>query len=232
MRVILIEPDMAMSRSLQTSLRRQRFSIYATDRGEEGLELVRHYEHDLILLDLDIHDRNGLEVLRSLRSAKTCAPIVILSNDLSMQTKVRALALGADEYLTKPFHSDELIARIQAIIRRRHGHYQSEITTGMVTIDMSSRSVHVKGEPVRLSNMEYQILELLSLRKGAMLTKQVFIEHLYGDEEGPESRTVELFMCKLRRKLSKATGGVRYIETIGHRGYVLVDPHCAAPAAA
>lgn len=224
MRIILIDTSIQTSRGLESSLRTRSIHVYSASSEEEGLELARHYEHDLIILCISAQKAKDFDFLRTLHGTKACAPIIILSDDGSTASKVRALELGADTYLSMPFDMDELIARIEAMIRRRHGHYQSEITTGLMTIDLSSRSVSVKGTPVHLSTKEYQILELLSLRKGAMLTKDIFIEHLYGDEDGPESRTVELFMCKLRRKLSKATGGARYIETVGHRGYVLTDP--------
>ncbi len=126
--------------------------------------------------------------------------------------------------MTKPFHREELVARIHAIIRRSKGHAQSMIKTGKVNVNLDAKTVDVEGGTVHLTGKEYQMLELLSLRKGTTLTKEMFLNHLYGGMDEPELKIIDVFICKLRKKLAEATGGDNYIETVWGRGYVLRDP--------
>ena len=136
----------------------------------------------------------------------------------------KGFGFGADDYLTKPFHREELVARIHAIIRRSKGHSQSVIKTGRVAVNLDAKTVDVEGKAVHLTGKEYQMLELLSLRKGTTLTKEMFLNHLYGGMDEPELKIIDVFICKLRKKLAEATGGDNYIETVWGRGYVLRDP--------
>jgi two-component system cell cycle response regulator CtrA len=140
------------------------------------------------------------------------------------ENKLKGFGFGADDYMTKPFHRDELVARIHAIIRRSKGHSQSVIHTGRVAVNLDAKSVEADGKPVHLTGKEYQILELLSLRKGTTLTKEMFLNHLYGGMDEPELKIIDVFICKLRKKLAEATDGENYIETVWGRGYVLRDP--------
>jgi two-component system cell cycle response regulator CtrA len=178
----------------------------------------------LILLDLDLPDMNGHEVLRQLRLARVETPILILSGSDDTESKIKGFGFGADDYLTKPFHREELVARIHAIIRRSKGHSQSVIDTGAVSVNLDAKTVSVENKTVHLTGKEYQMLELLSLRKGTTLTKEMFLNHLYGGMDEPELKIIDVFICKLRKKLSVATGGENYIETVWGRGYVLRDP--------
>ena len=131
---------------------------------------------------------------------------------------------GADDYLIKPFHREELVARIHAIIRRSKGHSQSIIETGKIALNLDAKTVEVDGKSVHLTGKEYQMLELLSLRKGTTLTKEMFLNHLYGGMDEPELKIIDVFICKLRKKLSRASANENYIETVWGRGYVLKDP--------
>jgi two-component system, cell cycle response regulator CtrA len=224
MRVLLIEDDSATARSVELMLRPAGFNVYTTDLGEEGVDLGKIYDYDIILLDLNLPDMSGFEVLRSLRVAKVQAPILILTGLASLEDKVRGLGFGADDYLTKPFHRNELVARIHAIVRRSKGHAESVIQTGNLTVNLDNKQVDVAGTRINLTNKEYKILELLTLRKGITVTKEMFLNYLYGGMEEPEAKIVDVFMCKLRKKLASASGGNEFIETIWARGYVLREP--------
>jgi len=224
MRILLVEDDPTTSKSIELMLSHANLNVYATDMGEEGVDLAKLYDYDLILLDLHLPDIDGHEVLRQLRVARIDTPILILSGADDTENKIKGFGFGADDYLTKPFHRDELIARIHAIIRRSKGHSQSVINTGKISVNLDAKTVEVSGKPVHLTGKEYQMLELLSLRKGTTLTKEMFLNHLYGGMDEPELKIIDVFICKLLKKLSEATGDENYIETVWGRGYVLRDP--------
>ena len=224
MRILLVEDDPTTSKSIELMLTHANLNVYATDLGEEGIDLAKLYDYDLILLDLNLPDMNGHEVLRQLRIARVETPILILSGADDTESKIKGFGFGADDYLTKPFHREELVARIHAIIRRSKGHSQSIIRTGKIAVNLDAKTVEVDGQAVHLTGKEYQMLELLSLRKGTTLTKEMFLNHLYGGMDEPELKIIDVFICKLRKKLSTATGGENHIETVWGRGYVLRDP--------
>jgi len=224
MRILLIEDDPATSKSIELMLGHANFNVYTTDLGEEGINLAKLYDYDLILLDLVLPDINGHVVLRKLRVARIDTPILILSGETDTESKMRGFGSVADDYLTKPFHREELIARIHAIIRRSKGHSQSIIKTGDIEVNLDGKTVEVRRNTVHLTGKEYQMLELLSLRKGTTLTKEMFLNHLYGSMDEPELKIIDVFICKLRKKLSEATGRENHIETVWGRGYVLRDP--------
>ena len=224
MRILLIEDDPVTSRSIALMLGHANFNVYTTDLGEEGIDLAKLYDYDLILLDLVLPDINGHDVLRQLRVARIDTPILILSGGTDTENKMRGFGSGADDYLTKPFHLEELIARIHAIIRRSKGHSQSIIKTGDIEVNLDGKTVEVRGNAVHLTGKEYQMLELLSLRKGTTLTKEMFFNQIYGVMDEPKLKIIDVFICKLRKKLSEATSRENHIETVWGRGYVLRDP--------
>ena len=224
MRVLLIEDDSATAASIELMLKADGFNVYTTDLGEEGIDLGKIYDYDLILLDLSLPDMNGMDVLRVLRNSKINTPIMILSGSSEIDTKVKTFGGGADDYMTKPFHKEELVARIHAVVRRSKGHAQSMIRTGDINVNLDAKTVEVNGQRVHLTGKEYQMLELLSLRKGTTLTKEMFLNHLYGGMDEPELKIIDVFICKLRKKLASATHGQHHIETVWGRGYVLRDP--------
>jgi two-component system, cell cycle response regulator CtrA len=231
MRVLLVEDDLAMARSIEMMLNGEGFNVYATDMGEEGLDLGKIYDYDIIVLDLNLPDMHGYDVLKKLRSSKIETPILILSGMTESDDKVKGLVFGADDYLTKPFDKSELVARIHAVVRRARGHAQSSISIGDLEIDLDGKSVTVAGQSVHLTGKEYGILELLALRKGTTLTKEMFLNHLYGGMDEPELKIIDVFVCKLRKKLATASGGNNFIETVWGRGYVLRDQESEKVAA-
>jgi len=231
MRVLVIEDDSATAASIEMMLKGEGYICDTTDLGEDGLEIGKLYDYDIIVLDLMLPDIDGYEVLRRLRAARVRTPILILSGMAELDNKIKGLGFGADDFLAKPFDRRELIARIQAIVRRAKGHSESVIRTGKLVVNLDSRTVEAEGAPLHLTGKEYGILELLSLRKGTTLTKEMFLNHLYGGMDEPELKIIDVFVCKLRKKLSVATHGDNYIETVWGRGYVLRDPPSAEATA-
>jgi two-component system cell cycle response regulator CtrA len=230
MRVLLVEDDTSVAKSIELMLQAEGFIVDTTELGEDGLEIGKLYDYDIIILDLMLPDIDGYEVLRRLRAARITTPILILSGLTELDNKIKGLGFGADDYLTKPFDRRELVARIHAIIRRSKGHSDSVIRTGKLVVNLDARTVDVDGAPLHLTGKEYGILELLSLRKGTTLTKEMFLNHLYGGMDEPELKIIDVFVCKLRKKLAQAAGGENYIETVWGRGYVLRDPPGAEAA--
>jgi two-component system, cell cycle response regulator CtrA len=224
MRVLLVEDDSATAHSIELMLKSESFNVYTTDLGEDGVDLGKLYDYDIILLDLNLPDMSGFEVLRSLRVSKVKTPILILSGVASIEDKVKGLGFGADDYMTKPFHKNELIARIHAIVRRSQGHAQLIVQTGDLIVNVDAKTVHIKQVRVNLTGKEYRMLELLSLRRGTTITKEMFLSQLYGGMDEPEIKIIDVFMCKIRKKLAIASGGKDYIETVWGRGYLLREP--------
>jgi len=230
MRVLLVEDDTTTSKSIEMMLTSAGMVLDTTDLGEDGLEIGQLYDYDIIILDLMLPDMDGYEVLKGLRAAKVETPVLILSGLTEAENKVKGFGTGADDYLTKPFNKDELIARIHAIVRRSKGHAESIIRTGKMAVNLDGRTVNVGDKSVHLTGKEYGILELLSLRKGTTLTKEMFLNHLYNGMDEPELKIIDVFVCKLRKKLAKASEDETYIHTVWGRGYVLRDPENKASA--
>lgn len=223
MRVLLIEDDTSTAQGVEFLLRREGVAVDSTSFGQYGLEVGKIYDYDGIILDLMLPDIDGVEVIRRLRSSNIATPVVVLSGLSECEDKVKCLDIGADDYVTKPFDGKELVSRIQAVIRRSKGHADSIIKIGRMTVNLQNRRVDIDGNQLHLTGKEYSILELLCLRKGATLTKDMFLNHLYGGIDEPELKIIDVFICKLRKKLTDALGGECYIETIWGRGYTIKD---------
>ncbi len=231
MRVLLVEDDITASRGIALMLRSQGAIVDETDTGEEALELVRHYDYDIMVLDLLLPDMEGYEVVRRMRSSRQETPVLILSGLTRPQAKVKGFGMGADDYITKPFDQAELTARIHAVVRRSKGYSQPLLKIGGLQLNLDSRDVLVDGKQVHLTGKEYAILELLVLRKGMVLTKEAFLNHLYGGIDEPEMKIIDVFICKLRKKLAHAGAG-NLIGTVWGRGYMMRDPNSQAALAA
>jgi two-component system cell cycle response regulator CtrA len=224
MRILLIEDDKVVAHSIELMLKSENFNVCATDLGVEALDLGKRYEYDMILLDLKLPDISGFDVLRNLRGSKVNTPVLIVSGFANIEDKIKGLRFGADDYLTKPLHKNELIARIRAILRRAKGHVPSLIRTGDFVINLDTKKVTVKGRHLYLTNKEYETLELLAVRKQALVTKKMLLDHLYGEIPEWELKVIDNFIYKLRKKLTKASGGKNYVETVWGQGYMLREP--------
>jgi two-component system cell cycle response regulator CtrA len=221
MRVLIMDSDLTLSNNIEIMLSAHGFNVTSACCGADGLELAKIYGYDLVLLDFDLPDMNGLEALRHLRMAKVDSPVIILADSPEVDIAVRAFSGGADDYVAKPFHQKELVARMRAVARRFNGHAQSIIRTGELMVNLDTQKVAVNGQRIHLTSKEYQILELLVLRRGAALSKEMLLNHLYGGMDEPEPKIIDVFVCKLRKKLGSAAG---QIETVWGRGYMLREP--------
>jgi two-component system cell cycle response regulator CtrA len=224
MRVLIVEDDGVMARNIELVMASERLTTHITELGEEAVDLGKRYEYDAILLDLNLPDMPGLRVIQDLRKAKVHTPVFVLSGDATVDARVKALSAGADEYLVKPFHKDELIARLRAVLRRSQSRSHSLITIGKLTLNLDDKSVRVGGGSVDLTVKEYQVFEALCLRKGSTLSKDSLLNHLYNGLDEPEQKIIDVFVCKLRKKLMAATKGENCITTVWGRGYQLDDP--------
>ena len=225
MRILVVEDDSAVSHSIALMLRTGAVTVDMTDLGEDAIELAKYSDYDLILLDLNLPDLSGYEVLRALRVARVNTPVLILSGLAATANKVKGLAFGADDYLTKPFHKDKLLARVQAVVRRSQGPTEAVVRCGDLVVRLDAQRAEIAGQPVPLTVKEYQMLELLAHRRGTPVTKDMFLSRLYGGRDEPGLKIIDVFMCKLRKKLAAMSGGIDYVETVWGRGYMLHEPH-------
>ncbi|WP_448043736.1 response regulator transcription factor [Bradyrhizobium liaoningense] len=215
MRILAVDNEEAYLRALEVMLGAEKFNVYGVDSAEEAVELGKLYDYDLIVLGLADAGR----VVRELRAAKVKTPILVTSRSPDIEDIVRMLDAGADDCMTKPFHKDELVARIHAIVRRSKGHAASKITVGEICVNLDTKVVTVSGQQVPLTTKEFQMMELLALRQGMTISKEMFLNHLYGGMDEPELKIIDVFICKLRKKLPAGA-----IETVWGGGYLLGDP--------
>jgi two-component system cell cycle response regulator CtrA len=226
MHILVVEDDPAVSHSIELMLRSENCTVHTTDLGEEGVELAKLNAYDIIFLDLNLPDLSGYEVLQSLRTAKVNTPILILSGLVATANKVKGLGFGADDYVTKPFHKDELLARMQAVVRRSRGPIEAVVRCGDLAVNVDAQRAEIAGQPVPLTGKEYQMLEFLALRRGMAISKTMLRNHMYAGLDVPGLKIIDVFMCKLRKKLAAVSGGTDYIETVWGRGYMLREPQC------
>jgi len=229
MRVLIVEDDSSLNRSLVAEFEARGFKVNAATDGREGLYLGSEYPIDLAVVDLGLPELSGVELIKSLRGASKDFPILVLTARDRWQDKVEALKLGADDYVTKPFHVEELMARADALLRRVGGWAQSELACGPVTLNTRSQAVTVEGKPIELTSFEYRLLEYLMLRAGEVCSKTEITEALYDQDFERDSNVIEVFIGRLRRKLDPDS---RYkpIETLRGRGYRMALQRGAAAA--
>ncbi len=223
MRVLAIEDDRTVASAIELGLNKAGIECDVAGYGAKGLEFIRSNKHgyDLIILDLMLPDTHGHEVLKQIKLYGVKTPVLILSALSKVDHKIEGLEIGADDYMTKPFNMEELLARIRALTRRSIGHAGSELRVGGLRIDMDARIVEVDGKPLNLTTMEYAIMEFLALHNGSLATIEMLLEHVYSGEVWPDQKIIAVIMCKIRRKLYEASGGKNYIETVWGKGYML-----------
>ena len=221
MRVLLVARDAAIAATIKMVLSKEHFICHTTNLGGDDLEIGKLCDYNIILLEMTLPDTDACEVLRRLCAARVHTPILILSSLANLDYEIRRLGFSADDFLTMPFDPRELIARI---LGRSRACSESTVRTGKLLVNLDTRVVSIDDRPVRLTGKEYGILEQLTRRKGTTLTKEMLLNHLYGGMDEPELKIIDIFVCKLRKKLAQATGGKHYIETVWGRGYMLRDP--------
>lgn len=230
MKILVIEDDINLANNIKLTFKKLNIQCDHVTNAEEANDYLGIYVYDLILLDIMLPDSSGFDILKNLRkNSKNTTPVLILSGLNNHDDKIEGFKNGADDYLTKPFDKDELIARVHAIIRRSKGHSKSIINVGGLEINLDSKQVAVakpnedKNTLVPLTNKEYSILETLFLSQGKTVSKESLLDRLYGGKDEPEPKIIDVFVCKLRKKIADISGK-NYIGTIWGQGYILNDP--------
>jgi two-component system, cell cycle response regulator CtrA len=216
-------PEVIESVTVGLSLHWREVDVLGAPDGKTALELVERESPDLVLLDVGLPDIDGYKVLEEVRLFSD-VPVVMLTARDDPMDKVKGLELGADDYVTKPFNRDELIARVRAVIRRTQGKEPTVITVDDLSVNLDAKTAEVAGNRVHLTGKEYELLEMLAVRKGTTLTKEMILNQLYGGMDEPSLKIIDVFVCKLRKKLATASGGKNYVATTWGRGYSLADP--------
>lgn len=220
MRVLVVEDDPRLLETLARQLRQAGFAVDASADGREGLYIGDEFPVDLAIIDLGLPELPGLELIRSLREHGRNFPILVLTARTEWQDKVAGLEAGADDYLTKPFHPQELMARVNALMRRAGGHAQPKVRLGPVSVDLTAQRVQIDGEEVDLTTFEFKVLQYLIMHAGEVVTKTDLSEHIYEEDADRDSNVIEVFIGRLRRKLDPS-GELKPIETLRGRGYRL-----------
>jgi two-component system response regulator PhoP len=220
MRVLLVEDDPNLSRSLAAQLEQAGYTVERSLDGREGLYYAREYPVDLAIVDLGLPTMSGVEVIKQLRADGKAYPILVLTARDRWQDKVEALKLGADDYVVKPFNVEELLARVDALLRRAGGWAQSELVCGPIALDTRTQEVKVNGAKLELTSFEYKLLEYLMMHAGEVLSKTKITEELYNEDFERDSNVIEVFIGRLRRKLDP-DNSLKPIETLRGRGYRL-----------
>jgi two-component system, OmpR family, response regulator PhoP len=220
MRILVVEDEQALRESLTTQLKQSGFNVDAAADGEEGLYLGQEFTPDLAIVDLGLPKMSGIDLIKQLRANKRSYPVLILTARDRWQDKVEGLQVGADDYVAKPFHFEELLARVQALLRRSGGWSQPVLQCGPIALDPRTQEVSVNGTKLELTSFEYKILEFLMHRAGEVISKSELTDTLYAQDFDRDSNTIEVFIGRLRRKLDP-DGTLNPIETLRGRGYRL-----------
>jgi two-component system cell cycle response regulator CtrA len=223
MRILLVDGDISSARTLSDKLKAGGAAVDVAEAGQETLALARLHDYDIAIIELRLPDMDGYEVIRRLRAAGVETPVIMLSTATQPAARVMAFSVGADDFVARPFDDAELLARLQAVVRRSRGLSKPTLTVGALRLDLGAKAATFGGTAVNLTGKEYAVLELLTVRKGLAQNKEAFIAHLYGGMDEPERKIIDVYICKLRRKLAEA-GARNLITTVFGGGYVLRDP--------
>ncbi len=222
MRVLIVEDEVVLSQQMQQFFAEKGYAVDLAHTGSDGLYLGKEYPIDLAIVDIGLPDFSGIELIKRLRKAKVDVPVLILTARGRWQEKVEGLEAGADDYLVKPFHYEELLARVNALIRRASGNAHPVLTRGNIELDSLSQQVRVNGNLLELTAYEYKVLEYLMIHKGAVISKSVLTDHIYDEDFERDSNVIEVFIGRLRKKLDP-DGTTKPIETLRGRGYRMPD---------
>jgi len=235
MRILLVEPDRACAEVIGSYFRNDSSSVYTTDFGEEALELLKVYAYDAMVTELVLSDLRGVEMIRRMRREKMLTPVLVLAGGGSRKERVEALHAGADDFLSKPCHKEELLARTIAIVRRSRGYACSQLAYGDLELDVEARSLKVCGNTVHTTKKEFKIMRLLMLRRGSLVTKRDLSDWLYGGIDETDDRTIHAYVYRLRRKMADASRCVQYpkgklyISTQSGEGFKLLSQNEVQP---
>ena len=225
MHILIVEDDPVVADVLGMTLEEAGHFQSTAHNIETALAELKHNHNniDAVLLDINLPDGDGTRLARLIRKNHLPVPILVVSGNASTDDKIAALGAGADGYLTKPFDRFELLANLDAIIRRTHGHSSATVAVGNLEVDLNRHLALVDGEQLPLTGKEFRIVEFLALRKGSVLSKTAFLSHLYGGMDEPEPKIIDVFICKLRRKLELAGARGVSIDTVWGQGYILKE---------
>ncbi len=218
MRILVVEDELTLCKQIHDYLETKGFAVDTANTGQDGLFMGKEYPIDIAVIDIGLPDFSGIELIRKLRKDQLKFPILILTARSRWQEKVEGLEAGADDYLVKPFHYEELLARINALIRRSAGQAQPVLTHGNIELNTVTQEVFMSGEKLDLTAYEYKVLEYLMFRKGELISKTVLTAHIYDEEFDRDSNVIEVFIGRLRKKLDP-DGTRKPIETLRGRGY-------------
>lgn len=218
MRVLLVEDEQSLRQQLQQALQQRHYSVDSAADGEEGRYLATEHQYDVAIIDLGLPKLNGIELIRQIRERGILFPVLILTARGHWQDKVDGLEAGADDYVVKPFEIEEVLARLNALIRRSAGHASPILSAGPISLDTSSQQVFVNKQTIDLTSFEYKVLEYLMLHPGDVVSKTVLTEHIYAQDFDRDSNTIEVFVGRLRKKLDP-DNQLKPIETLRGRGY-------------
>ena len=227
MRILLVEDEAPLRETLAARLKREGYAVDTAADGDEGLFQGREVPFDMAIIDLGLPKLSGMDLVHALREAGQRFPILVLTARSSWQDKVEALKHGADDYLVKPFHVEELLARINALVRRASGWAKPVLRCGPVVLDTTAQTVTVEDKPAELTSYEYKVLEYLMMHAGELVSKADLTEHIYQQDFDRDSNVLEVFIGRLRRKLD-ADGALKPIETVRGRGYRFAIPRSEA----
>ncbi len=223
MRVLLVEDEPLLRQQLTDALQQQGYAVDVAADGEEALFMGREYPYDIAVIDLGLPKVDGMAVIKSLREQQRDFPVLILTARSSWQDKVAGLESGADDYLAKPFHMPELLARLNALLRRRAGSASPVLSHGPVSLDTNTKQVTVAQQAVELTAYEYKVLEYLLMNSAKVVSKTELTEHIYDQDFDRDSNVIEVFVGRLRRKLAQYND-TKLIDTVRGQGYRLTAP--------